>query len=129
MPFVICSCCGNSIKDTKKENADYAERGQDKGFGTCMPCVEDMKAKPEPKSDKDEPQVIREVRALVDNSTYGGVTDCTGKTYPCDGFSASGILQVYEALSEENRAKFVSQPLPRMVDIAFKLINKQRSKA
>lgn len=48
MSYVICSCCGDSVKDTKKENADYAERGQDKGFGTCFSCVEDMMSKPEP---------------------------------------------------------------------------------
>ena len=39
-----------------------------------------------------------------------------------DMFSASAITKVYDALSDANKAKMVKQPLPKMVDIVFKLM-------
>lgn len=40
-----------------------------------------------------------------------------------DLFSASAVVKVYDALNEENRAKFASVPAPKMVAIAWRLIN------
>lgn len=37
-----------------------------------------------------------------------------------DSFSASAIVQVYDALSDENKAKFSKFPIYKMADIAFK---------
>lgn len=39
-----------------------------------------------------------------------------------DGFSASAIVQVYNALNETNKAKFAALPLVKMATVAFKLI-------
>ena len=37
------------------------------------------------------------------------------------------IVKVYDALSDGNKAKMIKQPLPKMVDIVFKLceVNKK----
>jgi hypothetical protein len=37
-----------------------------------------------------------------------------------DAFSCSAIVQLHDALSEENRAKYVKLSIQRMADIAFK---------
>ena len=41
-----------------------------------------------------------------------------------DGFTASAIVKVYEALNETNRGFFASMPIEKMARVAFKLINK-----
>ena len=41
-----------------------------------------------------------------------------------DGFSASAIVKVYEALNETNKGFFASMPIVKMARVAFKLINK-----
>jgi hypothetical protein len=38
-----------------------------------------------------------------------------------DLFSASAIVQVYDAINEENKVKYGRLPLPKMASIAFKL--------
>ena len=38
-----------------------------------------------------------------------------------DSFSASAIIAVYDALSEASRDKFVSMPVVKAAEIAFKL--------
>lgn len=38
-----------------------------------------------------------------------------------DLFSASAIVQVYDAINEANRAKLVSFPVAKVADISFKL--------
>ena len=43
-----------------------------------------------------------------------------------DLFSASGLVQVYDALRPENRAKLEEYPLTGMVLLAFKCINSSR---
>ena len=39
-----------------------------------------------------------------------------------DGFSASAIMQVYDAVNDANKAKLLTLPVARVADIAFKLI-------
>ena len=39
-----------------------------------------------------------------------------------DNFSASAIYKVFDALNEENRAKFAALPVAQAADVAFKLI-------
>jgi hypothetical protein len=38
-----------------------------------------------------------------------------------DLFSASAIVQVYDALNDANKAKYASLPIRKMADIAFKI--------
>ena len=63
---------------------------------------------------------IAAVRAIVIEGQYAKVDGCM-----VDLFSASAIVQVYDALNEANRAKFAGLDVRRMADIAFKLINRQ----
>lgn len=65
---------------------------------------------------------IDEARKVVDTQSYSTVD---GQTL--DLFSASGLVQIYDALSPENQAKFTSLSLGAAVDVAFKLINKHSS--
>lgn len=39
-----------------------------------------------------------------------------------DAFSASAIVQVYDALNEANRAKFAQLSIQRMAAVAFKFV-------
>lgn len=39
-----------------------------------------------------------------------------------DGFSASAIAQVYDALNEANREKFIALPVARAAKVAFSLV-------
>jgi hypothetical protein len=41
-----------------------------------------------------------------------------------DAFTASAVVQVWNALSEANRAKFGAMPLTRMVTVTWKLVGK-----
>jgi len=66
---------------------------------------------------------IDQVRSVVERQTYASVD---GQTL--DLFSASGLVQIHDALSAENQAKLTSMPLAQAVDIAFQLINKKSSK-
>jgi len=73
--------------------------------------------------ESDEPEIIQIARRIVKNQQFEKVKDpVSGKRMALDMFSASAIIKVYDALSDGNKAKMVKQPLPKMVDIVFKLI-------
>ncbi len=59
---------------------------------------------------------IAAIRRIYDEHQYGKVDGVT-----VDGFSASAIIQVYDALNAENKAKFAACSIPKMASIAFKL--------
>ena len=59
---------------------------------------------------------IAGIRQIVTERQYAKVDGMT-----VDGFSASAIIQVYDALNPENRAKYAALPINRMATIAFKL--------
>lgn len=44
-----------------------------------------------------------------------------------DAFSASAMVQVYDALNDVNKAKLLGLPLIAAQNVVFKLLNKQRS--
>jgi len=70
-----------------------------------------------------EPEIIQIARRIVKNQQFEKVKDpVSGKRMALDMFSASAIVKVYEKLSDGNKEKMVKQPLPKMVDIVFKLI-------
>jgi hypothetical protein len=60
---------------------------------------------------------ISAIRAIVTNSQYAKVDGIM-----VDGFSASAIVQVYDAISDANKAKFSALPVWKMASIAFKLV-------
>ena len=41
-----------------------------------------------------------------------------------DGVTASMLVQIHDALNEENRAKFLALPLAKMVAVGWKLVKK-----
>lgn len=70
-----------------------------------------------------DPEIIQIARRIVKNQQFEKVKDpVSGKRMALDMFSASAIVKVYDKLSEKNREKMVKQPLPKMVDIIFKLL-------
>lgn len=70
-----------------------------------------------------DPEIIQIARRIVKNQQFEKVKDpVSGKRMALDMFSASAIVKVYEKLSDANKAKMVKQPLPKMVDIVFKLM-------
>jgi len=70
-----------------------------------------------------EPELIQIARRIVKNSQFEKVKDpVSGKRMALDMFSASAIVKVYEKLSDANKAKLIKQPLPKIVDVVFKLI-------
>lgn len=70
-----------------------------------------------------DPEIIQIARRIVKNQQFEKVKDpVSGKQMALDMFSASAIVKVYDKLSEKNREKMVKQPLPKMVDIVFKLL-------
>jgi hypothetical protein len=74
-------------------------------------------------NENSEPEIIQIARRIVKNQQFEKVKDpVSGKRMALDMFSASAITKVYDALSDGNKAKMVKQPLPKMVDIVFKLI-------
>ena len=70
-----------------------------------------------------EPEIIQIARRIVKNQQFEKVKDpVSGKRMALDMFSASAITKVYDALSDKNKEKMIKQPLPKMVDIVFKLM-------
>jgi CelD/BcsL family acetyltransferase involved in cellulose biosynthesis len=60
---------------------------------------------------------IAAFRRIVEEKQYAMIDGCT-----VDLFSASVVVQVYDALSETNREKFAAMPAWKMTTVAFKLI-------
>jgi hypothetical protein len=70
-----------------------------------------------------EPELIQIARRIVQNQQFEKVKDpVSGKRLALDMFSASAIVKVYDKLSDANKEKMIKQPLPKIVDIVFKLI-------
>jgi hypothetical protein len=65
---------------------------------------------------------IETARRIVANSAFETVDGMV-----LDLFSASAIVNVYDNLNPENQAKFASLGLPKMVDVAFKLLNRAKA--
>lgn len=63
---------------------------------------------------------------VVETKWRGDEVSPSSKGIVLDLFSASALVQVYDALGPENKAKFAAMPLPQAVEVAFKIINQQR---
>lgn len=59
---------------------------------------------------------IEAIKQVVENKQYAKIDGCMA-----DLFTASIVLQVYEALNSENQVKFANFKWPKMADIALKL--------
>jgi hypothetical protein len=56
------------------------------------------------------------IKKIVDERQYAKVDGVT-----VDGFTASMLLQICDNLSPQNRDKFLSMPIRKMVDVGWKL--------
>jgi len=65
----------------------------------------------------DTPQErIAAIKQVITEGQYAKIDGCM-----CDLFSASTVIAIYDALNDENKAKFSSLPWPRMATVAFSL--------
>jgi hypothetical protein len=63
---------------------------------------------------------INALREIVDNYQYGKIDG-----QMVDGFTASGIVQVYDALNEQNKNKYCQFTVGKMADIMWKLSKRE----
>lgn len=64
---------------------------------------------------------IELLRQIVDEHQAQRIRIDGRKVY-VDAFTASAVVQVYDALNETNRAKFIVLPWPKMVAVTWKAI-------
>lgn len=67
---------------------------------------------------------IEKLRKIVEEKKAAKVNEVF-----VDLFSASGIVQVYDAINEQNREKLLKLPLAHVADICFRVINKNSAAA
>jgi hypothetical protein len=60
---------------------------------------------------------INAIKRIVDNEQYAKIDGCM-----IDLFSASAIIKVYDAINEDNKAKYRTKTAPVMANIAFELL-------
>ena len=75
------------------------------------------------KEDK-EPQIITQLRDVVKNGYKTLKDPKTGKRMKVDSYSASAITQVYDAINQSNKDRFVKGGLMGMQSMAFKVLKK-----
>ena len=63
--------------------------------------------------------VIAKMRDIVDKNQAKKI-----KGMMVDRFTASMVIQIYDALNDSNKKGFGKMPLPKMVDVGWKLANK-----
>jgi hypothetical protein len=66
-----------------------------------------------------EPKVIINIRDVAKNGYKRVYDPAIKKPIQVDSFSASAIIQVYDALTDENKVKYAKLPIARMASIAF----------
>ena len=70
-----------------------------------------------------DPDVIAKIRDVVKNKQNKVIKDpVTKRNMRVDGFSASAIIQVYDAINTTNKKKFAKLPILKMQSIAFKFV-------
>lgn len=78
-------------------------------------------------SSESEPKVIAALRDIVDTQQNKKVLDPkSGKKMLVDFSSARAVTLVYDALSPENKVKFVDSGLLKMVSVAWKMVEFKR---
>ena len=65
---------------------------------------------------------IAQCREIVERGQYAKVNEVM-----VDLFSASAIVQVYDAINPANREKMVSFPVAAVADVVFKLLGDSRT--
>ena len=68
---------------------------------------------------KDGLERIAAIRKIVEEHQYAKIDGVM-----VDGFTASGIIQLYDAISDDNKAKYRNLHVARMADIMWKVSKK-----
>jgi len=112
-----------SVNEATPEEEDEFHRNLDKLVHKTFGHSSDE----EKMNEVNEPDIISQLRDIVSKKQNQKLKDPkSGKTMRVDLYSASAVTQVYDALKQQsNKDKFVSMGLVGMVNMAFKLINKQ----
>ena len=70
-----------------------------------------------------DPDIIAKLRDIVKNKQNKVIKDPkSGRKMRVDGYSASAIVQVYDALNTSNKNKFSKLGLLKMQSVAFKFV-------
>lgn len=68
------------------------------------------------------------IRDIVNQHQYQKINS-GGKNDVLDGFTASAIVRVYDAVNEENKKKLMSCTLPKLVSVVWGTINRSEERA
>jgi hypothetical protein len=117
--FVKIDSKGNPVGTRKKLKKSF--------FPSLVTELEEAEA--DLQESKEEPKVIELARDVLENGAKKVKDPVTGKSHLLDAFSASAIVQIYEKLSAANQKKMVSMPLPKIVSVVFKLVNKSKNES
>ena len=128
---------------TKKELKNFLDSGYMKTlmantYGLKVPAMEKkvkelmvfaegtLKEDIESLNEAQDPEVISQLRDIVNKKQNKKIKDPkSGKMMRVDLYSASAVIAVYDKLRKPDvKANFASQPLPKMVNVAFKVIKK-----
>ena len=128
---------------TKKELKNFLDSGYMKTlmantYGLKVPAMEKkvkelmrfaegtLKEDIQSLNEAQEPEVISQLRDIVNKKQNKKIKDPkSGKMMRVDLYSASAVIAVYDKLRKPDvKANFASQPLPKMVNVAFKVIKK-----
>jgi len=72
-----------------------------------------------------DPVHIAVLRTIVREHQYARVRcPVTKRMVGVDAFSASAVVQVYDAINAENRVKYAAFSIRKAADVAFKLVNR-----
>ena len=117
---------------TKKELQSFLDSGYMKSlmantYGLKVPAMEkkvkELMRFAESVNEAEEPEVISQLRDIVDKKQNKKIKDPkSGKMMRVDLYSASAVVKVYDAINKSNKDKFGKLSLPKMVDVAFKVI-------
>jgi hypothetical protein len=78
---------------------------------------------PESVNEVKEPEVISHLRDIIKKKQNKKIKDpVSGKMVTVDLYSASAVTKVYDAINKSNKDKFGKLSLPKMVNLAFKMI-------
>lgn len=118
---------------TKKELQNFLDSGYMKQlmantYGLKVPAMEKkvkelMRFAEGTINEAEEPEVISQLRDIVDKKQNKKIKDPkSGKMMRVDLYSASAVVKVYDAINKSNKDKFGKLSLPKMVDVAFKVM-------
>ena len=101
------------IKKVKKDIQDF--------------LIKKSKVISESVNEASEPEIISQLKDIVKNQQYQSIKDPkTGKKVKVDMQTANAVLQIYNGLSNVNKDNMVKMGLPKMIEVAWKIISKYR---